>query len=198
MRSASLALSNRRAFRRPLARTSCLPDKKVFMSLRRMVAETQARNGGRPITDADRETIALKLRVRVESVRRMEPRIFASDMAIAPTDPIRHLDAREGRTEGCVIAVEGGERDVERDLDQREVMERIVSIVEANIHDRDLEIVRARLQGDMTREKYAELVVRHRISAERIRQIQRAALGVIRAQLMDDGIAGVAAVSCRG
>ena len=26
-----------------------------------MVAEIQARNGGRPITDADRETIALKL-----------------------------------------------------------------------------------------------------------------------------------------
>ena len=177
------------------------PDKRVFQNLRRMVAEIQARNGGRPITDADREAIARKLRVKVESVRRMEPRVFASDVAIAPTDS---CDAEEDRgsamsvARGNVISVEGGQKGVERDLDQREVMARIVSIVEANFHDRDLEIVRARLAGDMTREKYDALVARHRISVERIRQIQRAALGVIRAQLMDDGIAGMAAVSCRG
>ena len=175
------------------------PDKRVFQNLRREVAEIQARNGGRPITDADRETIALKLRVKVESVRRMEPRIFATDVAIAPTDSCDPEEDRGGAmsvARGNVISVEGGQKGVERDLDQREVMARIVSIVEANFQDRDLEIVRARLTSDMTREKYAELVGKHHISVERIRQIQRAALGVIRAQLVDDGIEGVAAVSC--
>ena len=176
-----------------------LPNKKVFMSLRREVAEIQARNGGRPITDADRETIALKLKVKVESVRRMEPRVFATDVAIAPTDSCDPEDDRGSAmsvARGNVISVEGGRRGVERDMDQREVMARIASIVEANFHDRDLEIVSARLAGDMTRENYAELVGKHHISVERIRQIQRAALGVIRVQLMDDGIEGVAAVSC--
>ena len=176
-----------------------LPDKRVFQNLRREVAEIQARNGGRPITDADREAIARKLRVKVESVKRMEPRIFAADVAIAPTDACETEDDRGGHqtvARGNVISIEGGQKAVERDMDQREVMARIVSIVEANFQDRDLEIVRARLQGDMTREKYDALVDKHHISVERIRQIQRAALGVIRVQLMDDGIEGVSAVSC--
>ena len=178
-----------------------LPDKRVFQNLRREVAEIQARNGGRLITDADREAIARKLKVKVESVRRMEPRIFATDVAIAPTDS---CDVEEDRgsamsvARGNVISVEGGQKAVERDMDQREVMARIVSIVEANFQDRDLEIVRARLQGDMTREKYAELVGKHHISVERIRQIQRRALAQVREALAEDGIEGMAAVSCGG
>ena len=176
-----------------------LPDKRVFQNLRREVAEIQARNGGRPITDADRETIALKLRVKVESIRRMEPRIFATDVAIAPTDSCEAEDDR-GSTmsvaRGNVISVEGGQKGVERDMDQREVMARIASIVEANFQDRDLEIVRARLQGDMTREKYDELVGKHHISVERIRQIQRRALATIREALTQDGIEGMVAISC--
>ena len=75
---------------------------------------------------------------------------------------------------------------------------RIGTNLQANFHNRDLEIVRARLTGDMTRETYDALMARHRISVERIRQIQRTALGVIRAQLIDNGIAGMAAVSCTG
>ena len=116
-------------------------------------------NGDCPITDSDRADIAA------------EPRIFASDVAVAPTGSV----------------------------DMEGVHERVArgnSILEAHFWDRDLEIVRARLQGDMTREKYDALVARHLISVERIRQTQRAALGVIRAQLMDHGIAGMAAVSC--
>ena len=173
------------------------------MSLRREVAEVQARNGGQPITDADAdaESIARKLKVKVESVKRMEPRIFATDVAIAPTDSCDPEDDRGGAmsvARGNVISVEGGQKGVERDMDQREVMARIVSIVEANFQDRDLEIVRARLQGDMTREKYDALVRRHRISVERIRQIHRRALATIREALVEDGIEGMAAVSCGG
>ena len=178
-----------------------LPDKRVFQNLRREVAEIQARNGGRLITDADREAIARKLKVKIESVRRMEPRVFATDVAIAPTDSCDPEDDRGSAmsvARGNVISVEGGQKGVERDMDQREVMARIVSIVEANFQDRDLEIVRARLQGDMTREKYAELVGKHHISVERIRQIQRRALTKVREALAEDGIEGMAAVSCGG
>ena len=69
------------------------------------------------ITDADRDAIAKKLKVKVESVRRMEPRIFANDVAIAPTDS---CDPKEDRgnamsvARGNVISVEGGQKAVER------------------------------------------------------------------------------------
>ena len=163
-----------------------LPDKRVFQNLRREVAEIQARNGGRPITDVDREAIARKLKVKVKSVRRMEPRVFATAVAIAPTDSCEAKDDRGGAmsvVRGNVISVEGGQKAIERDLDQREVMARIVSIVEANFRDRDLEIMRVR---------------RHHISIERIRQIQRRALAKVREALVEDGIEGMVAVSCGG
>ena len=74
-------------------------------------------------------------------------------------------------------------------------MSRIHSIVKANFEDRDLEIVQARLSGDMTREKFDVLVDKHGISVERIRQIQRAALMTIRENLRRDGIVGMGSVS---
>lgn len=167
-----------------------LPDKKVFMNLRRMVSEIQGRNGGQPITDADREEIARSLKVRVETVKRMEPRVFASDAVIAHTDAVGD-DEDKLITSDNVIAVEGGQRAVEIELDRREIMRRIVQIVETNYEARDLEIVHAKLAGDMTKAKFDVLVAKHGISVERIRQIQRGALEKIRETLVADGITGL-------
>ena len=171
-----------------------LPDKKVFMNLRRMVAEIQASNGGMPITDVDRASIADKLKVSVNAVKRMEPRVFANDVAVAHTDVVSE-DEDQTVTSTGIIAVEGGQAAAEVAMDQREMMSRIHSIVKANFEDRDLEIVQARLSGDMTREKFDVLVDKHGISVERIRQIQRAALMIICENLRRDGIVGMGSVS---
>jgi RNA polymerase sigma factor (sigma-70 family) len=172
-----------------------LPDKKVFMNLRKMVAEIQAHNGGLPITDADRETIAKRLKVKIENVKRMEPRVFSSDIAVSHTDVVSE-DEDQTVTSAGIIAVEGGQAAVEVEMDQREIMSRIASIVRANFEDRDLDIVQARLSGDMTREKFDALVNKHGISVERIRQIQRAALMTIRENLQREGISGFDVIAC--
>ena len=172
-----------------------LPDKKVFMNLRRMVAEVQARNGGRPITDADREAMAAELKVKVSTIKRMEPRVFSSDVAVSHTDMV-HEDDDKTVTASGVIAVEGEQSQVEAELDRREIMGRIHGIVRSNFDDRDLEIVQARISGDMTPEKFDVLVERHGISVERIRQIQRAALLTIRESLQREGITGLDAIAC--
>ncbi len=171
-----------------------LPDKKVFMNLRRMVADIQAKNGGQPITDTDRQAIAVALKVKIDTVKRMEPRVFSSDIAVAHTDVISDDEDQSVSASG-VISVPGEQAGVEADMDQRDIMARIHSIVQTNFDARDLEIVQARLTGDMTREKFDVLVDKHGISVERIRQIQRAALLTIREGLQREGITGMNAVS---
>ncbi len=167
-----------------------LPDKKVFMNLRKMVAKFQAKNGGMPITDADRKVIAGRLKVKIDTVKRMEPRVFSSDIAVAHTDVVSEVEDQTVTAPG-VIAVQGEQSGVEADLDQRQIMARISAIVQSNFDERDLEIVQARLSGDMTREKFDNLVDKHNISVERIRQIQRAAVLKIR-----EGISGLDMISC--
>ena len=171
------------------------PDKKVFMNLRRMVSALQAKNGGQPITDADRESIAAQLKVKVSTVKRMEPRIFASDVSVASTDAVSEDDGRMITSSG-VIAIDGEQGTVEAELDQRKVMAMIHEIVSTSLDERDLEIVQAKLSGDMTREKFDALVSKHNISVERIRQIQRAAMATIREGLQRQGITGIDAIAC--
>jgi RNA polymerase sigma-32 factor len=168
-----------------------LPDKKVYMNLRRMVSEIQSKNGGVPITDADRADIARQLGVKVTVVERMEPRVFANDVAIS------HTDAMPEDRDGCsvtsagIIAVEGDQYKVDCASDQATMMLRIQEIVQQNYSARDLEIVTERIRGDMTREKYDHFVSKYNITVERIRQIQRGALELIHKNLVQDGIQGL-------
>lgn len=173
-----------------------LPDKKVFMNLRRLYAEIQMSNGGLPITEADRIEVARKIGVRLENIKRMEPRVFATDIAVSHTDATQ--DDEEGRmvSNAGIIAVEGGQGGVEVSMDQREIMQRIAAIVEASFDDRDLEIIQTRLEGDMTREKFDRLVAKYNISVERVRQIQRAGLLTIKDALVRDGIADITEIAC--
>lgn len=165
-----------------------LPDKKVYMNLRRMVSEIQATNGGQPITDADREKIAADLGVKVSVVVRMEPRVFANDVSIAHTDAMPEDRDDVSVVNSGIIAVAGEQHSVECNNDQSRMMEKIQEIVQERYTERDLEIITARIQGDMTREKYDHLVCKHNITVERIRQIQRGALETIRQALVEDGI----------
>lgn len=168
-----------------------LPDKKVYMNLRRMVSEIQAKNGGRPITDADRADIAAELGVKVEVVARMEPRVFANDVAISHTDAVAEDREDVSVSNAGVIAVEGEQSKVDCMADQAQMMRRIQEIVIQNFSDRDLEIVSERIRGDMTRERYDHLTSKYGITVERVRQIQRGALDLIRNTLIQDGIASI-------
>lgn len=167
-----------------------LPDKKVFMNLRRLVSEIQARNGDRPITDADRAAIAEELKVGVNVIERMEARVFASDVSIAHTDATAEDREDHTITTTGVIAVDGDQDKVDCATDQTRMMERIHDIVQScyGNHDRDLEIITMRLEGEMNREKYDRLVAKYGITVERIRQIQRGALEKIRDALEEEGI----------
>ena len=171
-----------------------LPDKKAFMNIRRMVAEIQAKNGDRPITDADRVAIAEELGVKVNVVERIEARVFAQDVQISHTDAVSEDEDVSVSSNG-IIAVKGEQDEVERDTDQARLMKRIWAIVQANYDERDLDIISSRIQGDMTPEKYATLTSRYHISVERIRQIQRGGLEMIRRGLQDQGVSGLADIA---
>jgi RNA polymerase sigma-32 factor len=173
-----------------------LPDKRVFMNMRKKVSLIQANNGGMPITDADRATMAAELKVKVDTIKRMEPRIFSTDTVIVHTDVSSDDDGERMSTRDGVISVQGEQPLVERDLDQRQIMGRIAAIVETNFGERDLEIVEARLAGDMTQEKYEYLRSKYQISVERIRQIQRGALLTIREALQREGINCMDQIAC--
>ena len=168
-----------------------LPDKRVYMNLRRMVSEIQAVNGGVPITDADRQEIADKLGVKMHVVQRMEPRIFANDVAVSHTDYIAEDQNGAPSSANGIIPVDGEQGGVDVHTDQKKMMERIRAIIESNYSDRDLHIISERINGEMTQEKYKTLVGRYGITVERIRQIQRGALDTIRENLISDGICSI-------
>lgn len=172
-----------------------LPDKKVYMNLRRLVAEIQSKNGDRPINDADRDAIASELGVKPSVVARMEARVFTQDVQISHTDSVEGDDGEVSVTSSGIISVEGEQGTVDKNRDQAQMMRRIWDIVETSYDDRDLEIISQRIQGDMTPEKYKILVSRHNISVERIRQIQRGALLKIRQALYEDGVHGLSDIA---
>jgi DNA-directed RNA polymerase sigma subunit (sigma70/sigma32) len=142
-------------------------DKRVFMRMRSMVSDIESKTGA-PITDSGRQQIADDLGVKVEAVKRMEPRIFANDAFVSPTDSIDDEDG--GISLGNAGIVIQGE--------QSSVNERIDGI----------RIMEARLKDDFDKEKLVSLAEKHNITVERIRQIQRAGLERARTYLATQGI----------
>lgn len=174
-----------------------LPDKRAYTRLRPMISEIQAKNGYRPITDADRQTIAEKLGVRLEVVQRMEARIYANDVSIVAENSSDQDEDDKRSASHCVeaLSVEGGQYEVDCRTDQARIMARIRTVVEQNFSGRDVEIIQSRLAGNMTPEKYAALTDRYGITVERVRQIQRGALAMIRQALEADGITSVSDIA---
>lgn len=125
----------------------------------------------------------------------MEPRVFNEDATILHTDVCDDAGIG-GYVNPGILAVEGGQAEIDSRRDRVTVMEKINAIVHASYADRDLEIVQARLEGAMTRDRFDALVERHKITVERIRQTQRGALPHVRQALVGDGIDEMAAVSC--
>lgn len=161
-------------------------DKKVFANLRRMVSEIEARTG-RTITDEGRQEIADQLHVGISVIKRMEARVFDNDVSVEGFDTNRE-DGTSGGALPSSLVTAGGERGIEQRLDLERLMRKITCVVHECYSGRDLEIVMARIKGDMTPERYADLISRHGITVERIRQIQRGALLQIREHLASEGI----------
>jgi RNA polymerase sigma factor (sigma-70 family) len=161
-------------------------DKRVFMRLRSMVSDIESKTGT-PITDAGRQQIADDLGVKVEAVKRMEPRIFANDSFVSPTDSIDDEDG--GISLGNAgIVIQGEQSSVNQNIDGIRVMNSIRTIIARSYSGRDLEVIEARLKDDFDKEKLLSLAEKHNITVERIRQIQRAGLERARTYLATQGI----------
>lgn len=68
-------------------------DKKVFSRFRQLRAEIEQKTG-EPLNDLGREEIAKRLKVSINVVRRMEPRIVRSDVSL--NQPVEHDDESDG------------------------------------------------------------------------------------------------------
>ena len=161
-------------------------DRKTFFGLRRIFGSIQSAQSD-PITEDQRAEIAEKLGVSLKHMKRMEQRLFASDMSLSQFDAPDDQDTAPRRLPDVLVH----DDDVESGLlaeDQARMIDVIRRIVQENFSGRDLEIVEARLDGPMTRDRFQALASKHDITVERIRQIQRAALRLIREKLIDQGI----------
>lgn len=161
-------------------------DKKIFMNLRRMVSDIEARTGA-PLTDDGRQEIADALNVKVEAIKRMEPRIFPADVGVAPTDSMDDEDGGISLSKSGIV-IEGEQANVEGSIDGARVMHCIRTIIKRSYSGRDLEVIEARLSDDFDKHKLAALAAKYSITVERIRQIQRAGLETARAGLASQGI----------
>lgn len=168
-------------------------DKRVFMNLRRMVSEIEARTG-EPITDKGRQEIADALGVKIEAVKRMEPRVFANDAYVSPTDSI---DDDEGGISlgNAGIVIQGEQSNVEGEIDGGRVMDSVRTAIARSYSGRDLEIIEARLADDYDKDRLLELASKNNITVERVRQIQRGGLETARAYLATQGITSLDDVS---
>jgi RNA polymerase sigma factor (sigma-70 family) len=161
-------------------------DKRVFMRMRSMVSDIESKTGA-PITDSGRQQIADDLGVKVEAVKRMEPRIFANDAFVSPTDSIDDEDG--GISLGNAgIVIQGEQSSVNERIDGIRIMDSIRTIIARSYSGRDLEVIEARLKDDFDKEKLVSLAEKHNITVERIRQIQRAGLERARTYLATQGI----------
>jgi RNA polymerase sigma-32 factor len=174
-----------------------LADKKIFSNLRRMVSEIEARTGN-VITDDGRREIAERLGTSLKAIQRMEARVYQMDASTNDMD----ASSGEGRSENSravphpkALIVDSHEGEISAEKDRSTVVSRAWDIVRSNFDGRDLEIVTERLKGEMTPDRYKLLVEKHGITVERIRQIQRGGLAVIRDGLSVDGITGMHAIS---
>lgn len=168
-------------------------DKRIFMNLRRMVSDIEAKTGN-PITDAGRQQIADQLGVKLAHIRRMEPRIYASDTHVSPTDSIDDEDGGMSLGNAGII-IQGEQGSVESDMDKGRVMSCVATIISRSYSGRDLEIIQCRLNPEYEKSSLDIMSKKHGITVERVRQIQRAGLETARSHLATQGIHSLSDVS---
>jgi len=168
-------------------------DKRVFFNLRRLVADYEARTC-RPIDDAGYNEIAESLCVPVEAVTRMQKRVFSHDVSIDATVQGDDGSVQTSWVEGK-IGDDKSAPTISANLDQRRMMEEIRAILPSIESGRNLEILERRISGFDGPEEYRSLGEMYDISGERVRQIQRNGLRLLREALMSRGYNGLADIS---
>lgn len=168
-------------------------DKRIFMNMRRMVSDIEAKTGA-PLTDAGREQIAKDLGVKLIAVKRMEPRIFANDAHVSPTDSFDDEDGGVSLGKSGIV-IQGEQGNVEGSIDGGRIMGAIKTIIARSYQGRDLEVIEARLRDDFDKKQLVALATKYGITVERIRQIQRAGLETARNYLAAQGIESLDDVS---
>lgn len=175
-----------------------LDDKRLYMNLRTKVREIETREG-RPIQESDMDVIALELNVKLESVKRMMPRVFASDTAVSGTDAVAEEEngiTGTGRGGLAHIAVLGGQEERDVAIDVSRVIRIMEDVVAQRWTDRNRDIIMAFVRGPCSKEKLDELAAKYSISVERVRQIQREGREALRVHLQTvEGIRSVEDIS---
>lgn len=167
-------------------------DKRIYTHLPRKLAAIEALNG-RAYNDADLAQIAEELDVKLSSIHRMMQWIFTSDYSVAGTDA--NSEGNEDRGAMSLPATYGNQESVENTLDVTRIMTSINNTIEKAYDGRDLEIVRARLTSDKMPSRIKELSEKYNITNERVRQIQREGMSMIRENLSRSGINSIADIS---
>jgi len=162
-----------------------LDDKRVFMNLRAKIREIESREG-RPVQDKDLDAIAEDLGVKLTAVKRMMPRIFASDTTISGTDTVAEDDNGTilgGRGGMAYIATAGGQEEREVAMDLSRIVRVMEDVTSARWSGRNREIIMAYVRGPCSKKKLDELAEKYNISVERVRQIQREGRDTLRQHL---------------
>lgn len=153
-------------------------DKRVFSRFRPLRAAWEARNQ-RPLDDKGRDEIAAQMGVKREVLNRMEPRIVGGDLSIDA--PIRQADGESsGETIGSslLVADESPESGIIGRHDRKKAVEVLFEHL-GDLPERDQLIVKRRLLRDEPG-VLAELGDELGISKERVRQIERGAINMLR------------------
>lgn len=162
-----------------------LDDKRIFMNLRSKIRDMELKKG-RPIQESDLDEIADEMNVKVKSIKRMMPRIFASDVAVSGTDSVS--EDGEGNGSQAIgglsyIATEGGQEDREVAIDTSRVIRLMEDYTIAKWDGRNREIILAYIRGKSGKKSLNDLACKHSISVERVRQIQRHGREVLKTHL---------------
>jgi RNA polymerase sigma factor (sigma-70 family) len=174
-----------------------LDDKRIYMRLRTKVRDLESREN-RTIRDSDIETIATELGVKISAVKRMMPRVFASDTSVSSTDA--SVEDDNGLPNGggglSYIAVAGGQEERDVAMDVSRLMRVMEDVVTARWTDRNREIIMAFVRGPCSKAKLDKLAQKYAISVERVRQIQREGREALRVHLQTvEGIRSVDDIS---
>jgi RNA polymerase sigma factor (sigma-70 family) len=174
-----------------------LDDKRIYMRLRTKVRDLESREN-RTIRDSDIETIATELGVKISAVKRMMPRVFASDTSVSSTDA--SVEDDNGLPNGggglSYIAVSGGQEERDVAMDVSRLMRVMEDVVTARWTDRNREIIMAFVRGPCSKAKLDKLAAKYAISVERVRQIQREGREALRVHLQTvEGIRSVDDIS---
>lgn len=149
--------------------------RKLFFNLRRM------KDGLARLSNKEAEDVANSLNVKVSDVMEMEKRLYSSDMSFDPTPsndsdesyaPVFYLEDKTAQDPADIVANDAESADTSNKL----------ALALNTLDERSLDIIQSRWLAD-SKATLHDLADRYNVSAERVRQLEQAAMKKIRTLL---------------